>query len=153
MSSSGCQFKCVRETFTRQGVKSWNSEMMTDWWLGFGQPHRRNVTEYSVNNNHKSMFHRQEKTALSALLKMTGSKTWVYSTGQKLNSVRRQYKAKKGLLFMYFLVMKWMKNEVSLVLRHSLAWASRLSSDSSKLLLSFCFLRIWLQILLRLKKT
>ena len=77
---------------------------------------------------------------------------YVYSIGQKLNSVRRQYKAKKGLLFMYFLVMKWMKNEVSLVLCRSLARVSRLSSDSSKLLLSFCFLRIWLQVFLHLKK-
>ena len=82
---------------------------------------------------------------------MTGSKIQVYSIGQKLNSIGRQYKAKGGF-YSCTLVMKWMKNEPSLVLRHSLACASRLSSDPSKLLLTLCFLRIWLQVLLHLKK-
>lgn len=52
---------------------------------------------------------------------------------------------------MYFLVMKWMKNEASLVLHHSRTWACGLSSGSSKLLLSFCFHRIWPQVLLYIK--
>lgn len=48
--------------------------------------------------------------------------------------------------------MKWMKNEATLALRHRLVWAFRLGSDSSKLLWSFRFLRLWLQVLLHLKK-
>lgn len=53
------------------------------------------------------MFHRQEKkkkllsTGDWVAAEMTGSKIQVYSIGQKLNSIGRQYKAKEGLLFMY----------------------------------------------------
>lgn len=64
----------------------------------------------------------------------------------------RQYKIKKGLLVTYFLVRKWMKNEASLALRHSLIWAFGRGSESFKLLWSFHFLRIWLQVLLHLSK-